>query len=171
MSTHYAIVLVPMWALRIRSMAELLQSTANGDERFEDRGLLHLAGQIAWNGELPTALVLGLHEQGVPYDFFIESESAPGIDQRGYWRPGMHEPRTWSEVDGEAFVWVSSVRRVLGATGTTDECLRAMVATLDEAEPVVPDLRAFPDPRATRAEDLRSVTRSARGAPVRRIRL
>src|SRR6266702_1581997 len=157
MGTQYASVLVPTWVLRAPSVVDLLQSKAgSGAETSEDQGLLRLAWQIAWNGEL-HALVLALHEHEIPYDFFIENGSGLGIDQRGYWRPGMDEPHIWSEIDGNAFVWVSSVREVCSARGTAGQRLRAVAVKLDEAEPVVPDLRAFPDPRARRAEDLRSV--------------
>lgn len=173
MGAHYANVFVPTWALRILPVADVLQSTGRADESYEDDGLFRLGGEIATGGYLPSRLVRSLHEHEIPYDFFIEHESRRGLDQRGYWRPGMDEPRTWSVIDGHAFVWVSCVRDVLGGRGTPGQRLRVVAAQLDEAEPTVPDLRAFPDPRARRADDLRSGVdgRFAMRSPRRRFRL
>src|SRR3984893_5429166 len=135
MGAHYANVLVPTWALRILPVADVLQSTGRADESHEDDGLFRLGGEIATGGYLPSRLVRALHEHEVPYDFFIEHGSGLGFDQRGYWRPGMDEPRTWSEIDGNAFVWGSCVRGVLGARGSAGQRLQAVAAKLDEAEP------------------------------------
>jgi hypothetical protein len=139
-------------------MAQILRSAAEEADWWpEDCGLLRVTGQIAWSGELPRALILALREQGVPYDFVIESESGRTPDQRGYWRPGMEEPRMWLDLDGKPVVWVSGDGAVLCARGTWSERPALATVMADEAEPiVVPDLRTFPDPRAGRAANLRS---------------
>jgi len=175
MGTHYASLWVPQWTLRNRPMAQILRSTAEeADGWLEDCGLLRMTGQIAWSGELPRALVLALRDQGVPYDFVIESESGRTPDQRGYWRPGMEEPRMWLDLDGKPVVWVSSDGAVLCARGTWSERPALAAVKADEAEPiVVPDLRTFPDPRAGRAANLRSEIQvpPAPRIPRRRFRL
>ncbi len=155
MSNHYANVAMPTWGLGIAHVADVVQFIGRSNETREEHGLLRIAGDFAPAGSLPSELVQALHGHEVPYDFFIEHVSGLRMDQRGYWRPGMDEPRTWFEIDGLAFVWVSLIRGTL-ARGTVGQSLQAVAAQLDEAEPAVPDLRAFPHPRLKRADDLRS---------------
>lgn len=142
---------VPFWALRNRSTAAILQSTAYNAERRDDGGLLRITGELAWNGELPSDLLLGLREQGVPHDFVIQDTFGIGPDRRGYWRPGMDVPRTWFALDDSGLR--SRVSEVLSVRVS---CHSPPVAESNEADTfLVPDLLAFPDPRAAHAERLR----------------
>jgi hypothetical protein len=157
MGHHYATVTVPAWALRIAGIANALHSTATHYDESSDPRLYWVAGPIAVNGRIPEMLVSTLTDREVPFDFFIQDESGRGLDWRGYWRVGMDEPFTWSEIDGTAFLlaW-----RRPSAVNSRDTLSPQVAALLQESAPPVLDLRECVEPRMEKAQQLRSVARS-----------
>ncbi len=161
MSREYAVVWIPPWALRVPQVAEFAQRVTQAYEE----GFLTLTGEFARDGCLPAALESVLVEHEVPYDFRVFESEVWKSDALGYWRPGLQESRTWALLEGEAFVWVADLRRLLDSVADPAECVAAVRVALDLADPRVPDLRVYPDPRARQAGELRALC--AVGLPVR----
>ena len=154
MGHHYATVTVPAWALRIAGIANALHSTATQCDETSDPRLYWVGGPIAVNGRLPDVLVTALTEQEVPFDFFIQDESGRGLDWRGYWRVGMDEPFTWSEIDGTAFMLSRRRPSAVNSPGAPSQRVEAL---LHESAPPVLDLRECAEPRMEKAQRLRSL--------------
>jgi hypothetical protein len=150
LDVQHAQIWVPVWVVRNPHIAEILRFAASTDQRYKDQGVVCFEGHIAREGNLPSSLVRELQEHEIPFDFFIKEDSIRGFDRRGYWRPGMQEPSSWSEVDGKSFVCASDRRDILSV-------FRLIAVGLADPEHTKPtDLRDYPDPRGERSESIRS---------------
>ena len=154
MGYHYATVTVPAWALRIAGIANALHSTATQYDENSDPRLYWVGGPIAVNGRLPDVLVTTLTEREVPFDFFIQDESGRGLDWRGYWRVGMDEPFTWSEIEGAALLLACRRPSSVKSSGAKSQKVEAL---LQGSAPPALDLRECAEPRMEKAQQLRSL--------------
>lgn len=157
---HDATVFLPAWAWRLSRVAELVTLLIGREQTEDDGQVVWITGEIAKYGCLPGDLVALFHELDVPYDYCIKEAGDDGGDLEGFWRPGMSEAEAWSSIGGEGFLVVSAIAKILDAGGTDAERVAVLREMIERAQPTVPPLHEYPDPREQNAAALREVTAS-----------